>query len=208
MVESTQRHPAGVRHRPFDASRWRPHHRLGHLLLSRRVSSFVRRRRSRSAPRGDRVSVADRLTGRFRRNEFDLEALRILEERRIVVGSACPGPPVLVQRNPTAVRRCCSQLIDAVATACVEGEMAESGKPAVVTTDARCRFEDQISRASHPAPAVRPLLVELVPQFAKQPRHASDAVERSFVRSSMWWSAPISAISPSWSAPERPVRDG
>lgn len=64
--------------------------------------------------------------------------------------------------------RCSPQLVHTVAVTCMEGEMAQARATPVMISGTRRRLEYEVGLPSLPAPAVQPLLVEHVPEFAKE----------------------------------------
>ncbi len=107
-------------------------------------------------------------------DDLDLHALRVLQERRVVVGAAGERVPVLVEPSPPLPRRPGPDPCDVGGAPAVQREVAEARPASIVCTGERGAFHDEVRVVQSPAAAVRPRLERRPPERVEQPAPRAD----------------------------------
>lgn len=107
-------------------------------------------------------------------DKLHLEAVLVLQVRRVVLGAARVRVPVGKHQPPAIALSGRSKTIYLVAVTCVEGKVIESCPAPLMTAASNVRrlLDDDVSRARPPAPARRPVLEQLIAEFPEQPAPA------------------------------------
>jgi hypothetical protein len=109
-------------------------------------------------------------------NEFDLEAVAVLEVAGVVIGAASVGMAVGEQQRPPVVGGVGDERVELGHVADVEGKVVEPGTASVINVAGQRGglFDDDVGVAELPAASLVPLLVGRVAESGEQPPEAVD----------------------------------